>query len=61
MAKIFRYSEYDKNVEKLVNAIHSWLIHTKSVNLKKDFQLKYEQPEWLDGHIGVDKYGRRNL
>ena len=57
MTKIFKFREYNHNVENMLNAIHSWLVNTNGVNLKKDFQVKIEQSEWMETQKGVDEYG----
>ncbi len=57
MGKIFKYREYNYDVDNMINAIHSWLVNTKGVNLKKDFHIKIEQTAYMDLQKGVDEYG----
>ena len=45
--KKFKFREYDKDVDKFVNAIHSWLINTNNINLRKEFEITIIQTNFM--------------
>ena len=47
MGKIFKFREYDYDVDKMMNAIHSWLDNGKMINLRKDFEIRVIQSDFM--------------
>jgi len=45
MAKTFKFRDYDYDVEKILNAIHSWIMHTNNIDMRRDFHLVLKQ-DW---------------
>lgn len=59
MSKVFKFREYHYDIEKLLSAVHSWLINNKTIDLNSDFILKIDQTEFIMNiEEGVDKNGK---
>jgi hypothetical protein len=56
MVRVFKLSDYNYNVRNMLEAIHSWLLNSKGINIRKNFYIKVEQHESMEFQKGVDEY-----